>query len=386
MKRSAHILSLLLVACSLLLVGCDHHEWVEYEPAEPTCDVKIRLTFSTPLPLFREVDYARSGTLTDANHNVRYIVQAYQANATSDPQRFVFTKQIDGEWDCELPLELPAGSYDLYVWADFVENGSQVDLYQTTTDFEHITLTTPHSGNNEYRDSFRGILKGVTITAPADEATPAETQIIDISMVRPLAKYIFVSTDIKEFVARERARIEAKGMSLEMFNHTYSRGSRSGDADTEAADASAEAEDGGATPLDADSRSTPYIIDGLDLSAYQVMFIYTGYMPNTFNMFADKPIDATTGINFTGFITKEDDSNDAILGFDYVMVNGVESAVQVALRVIAPDDEVVSSTSTIDVPITRSQLTVVRGEFLSQQTTGGVGINPDFDGMFIVYY
>ena len=39
-----------------------------------------------------------------------------------------------------------------------------------------------------------------------------------------------------------------------------------------------------------------------------------------------------------------------------------------------------SSTNPINVPIVRSKMTVVKGEFLTSKATGGVTINPSYDG------
>jgi hypothetical protein len=85
-------------------------------------------------------------------------------------------------------------------------------------------------------------------------------------------------------------------------------------------------------------------------------------------------------------ITKGDESNAAIMGCDYVMVNGHESEVQVRMKVYAPDDECVSQTGDIAVPITRSKQTIVRGDFLTQQQAEGIGVDPTFEGTYIIYY
>ena len=44
------------------------------------------------------------------------------------------------------------------------------------------------------------------------------------------------------------------------------------------------------------------------------------------------------------------------------------------------ENELLSSTDPIDVPLERSKLTIVRGPFLTTQASGGVGIDPGFDG------
>ena len=76
------------------------------------------------------------------------------------------------------------------------------------------------------------------------------------------------------------------------------------------------------------------------------------------------------------------DEHNARLGFDYVMVNGRESSVMVAVGLFDENGVRLSMTNPIEVPLKRSMLTTVKGSFLMQDTGGGVAINPDFDGEY----
>ena len=73
------------------------------------------------------------------------------------------------------------------------------------------------------------------------------------------------------------------------------------------------------------------------------------------------------------------------LGFDYVLVNGSEASVQIAVEVYDYDSTLLSSTGTITVPLKRSKLTTLIGEFLTVTTQGGVGIDPSYDGEFNIF-
>ena len=98
-------------------------------------------------------------------------------------------------------------------------------------------------------------------------------------------------------------------------------------------------------------------------------------------MWDDKPNDSSLGIQFRSDITLIDDHN-ARLGFDYVLVNGKESSVMVAVGLFDEEGTRLSMTNPIEVPIKRSMLTTVKGSFLMQDTGGGVAIDPDFEGEF----
>ena len=75
-------------------------------------------------------------------------------------------------------------------------------------------------------------------------------------------------------------------------------------------------------------------------------------MPHAYSMHTDKPVDSSTGVMFESTLKKLSES-EASMGFDYVFVNGKKSAVTVQIGIY--DNE-------------------------GTQASGGVTINPDFDG------
>ena len=80
------------------------------------------------------------------------------------------------------------------------------------------------------------------------------------------------------------------------------------------------------------------------------------------------------------------DDNHAIMGFDYVFVNGNDQVTRVVLDIILQDKDgtVLASHGGVYVHLKRSKMTLVEGDFLSQETDGGVSINPGFDGPDII--
>ena len=102
-------------------------------------------------------------------------------------------------------------------------------------------------------------------------------------------------------------------------------------------------------------------------------------MPCAYNMNSDKPVDSKLGVSYNSKldIISED---EASLCFDYMFVNGVQSAVTVQLGLYDKNDRQIALTEPIDVPMKRSHHTLMKGSFLIQQASGGITINPDFDG------
>ena len=102
-------------------------------------------------------------------------------------------------------------------------------------------------------------------------------------------------------------------------------------------------------------------------------------MPSSFNLFTDKPADVLTHVEFEGELRQLNDQ-EAELGFDYVFVNGTESSVQVAVLIYDQAGNLLSQTEEISVPVVRSKHNTVKGEFLTTEASGSVGISPGFDG------
>lgn len=198
-----------------------------------------------------------------------------------------------------------------------------------------------HEGNNDYRDAFRGI-RDIRITTGIMDKEPES---VEIDMERPMAKFEFVTTDLEEFIDKEVKAAMA-----------------------------------GITPT---PEAEPVPEDGpskvIDMNDYKVAFYYVGYMPNTFNMFTDKPSDSVMGVNFDGRISRLG-NGEASMGFDYVFVNGKEASVTVRVGIYDKNGKELSMSKPVNVPLLRNKHTVIKGRFMMQEASGGVGIDPSFSG------
>ncbi len=321
------------------LSSCDVHEFPAEEPESHS--VVLNLDFRTALPLYQTIEYTRSGKASamPADYDIRYQIRVYKTDnegeiASEDYTALTVTKDDVTDPDHRVSMEIGEGSYRFIVWADYVDNDSDADKFYTTGDFKEITLAGDgHCGNNAFRDAFRGE------TVAAVTAENGVTQEITVEMERPLARFQFVTTDLETFITNALKEQEARNS--------------------------------------AEKENSP--TKAVNLDDYRIVFRYTGFMPSAFNNFTNKPIDAVTGVSFTGRITRLSET-EAELGFDYVFVNGTESTVPIAVEVYNMENELLSSTDPIDVPLERSKLTIVRGPFLTTQASGGVGIDPGFDG------
>ena len=365
-----------LVACALLCItSCAVHEWPEPTPA----DVIVNLDFDTQLPQYKVLNEEGTRTSHDGrDYDIRYTIAAYRllqdGSYAEEPFLLkVFSKDEIDELNATFRFSIDEGSYRFYVWTDFVLAGTQSDYFYNTTNFRRISLQGTHEGNNDFRDAFSGSADLKVIRRGSRE-TPST---VTVQMRRPLAKFEFITTDLQEFITKT---IEAMIRKEEAES-----AAKAGETKSEGGD---NPED--ITPIESDTKTDGDTKTGdtktpvVDLEKYTVVFFYSGYMPNAYNMMEGKPCDSATGVKFSSAISAID-NHDARLGFDYVFVNGEESSVMVTVALYDEEGTQLSISRQIEVPIKRSMLTTVRGSFLMQNTGGGVAIDPGFEDEFNIY-
>ena len=365
-----------LAACALLCItSCAVHEWPEPTPA----DVIVNLDFDTQLPQYKVLNEEGTRASHDGrDYDIRYTIAAYRllqdGSYAEEPFLLkVFSKDEIDELNATFRFSIDEGSYRFYVWTDFVLAGTRSDYFYNTTNFRRISLQGTHEGNNDFRDAFSGSADLKVIRRGSKE-TPST---VTVQMRRPLAKFEFITTDLQEFITKT---IEAMIRKEEAES-----AAKAGETQSEGGD---NPED--ITPIESDTKTDGDTKTGdtktpvVDLEKYTVVFFYSGYMPNAYNMMEGKPCDSATGVKFSSAISAID-NHDARLGFDYVFVNGEESSVMVTVALYDEEGTQLSISRQIEVPIKRSMLTTVRGSFLMQNTGGGVAIDPGFEDEFNIY-
>lgn len=334
-----------VVLAVLVFGACDVHEYPEEGDIMPAM---LHLRFNTAMAdwnvntLASETPLASTRSSGSTSGTMRYVVRLYPLEADAQVaeeiapvKEYTFTRNVSiPNYDTDFHLDIAPGKYAVKVWADFVVDNS---TYYDVTDFHNIELQGSHVGNTDMRDAFRGI-DTLTVVGTVDEPVDVEET---IAMRRPLAKFEFVSSDLQEFFAKEASNIRSK--------------------------------------LSGSSKEDIHV----DLSEFNVVFYYQGYMPDTYNMFSDRPIDSKMGVAFGGSLSQLSD-DEVSLGFDYVLVNPSGGSVMVQAAIFNAEGEVVSLTSPVDVPLKRDVHTIIRGKFLTQSATGGMSIDPAFSGDYNV--
>lgn len=357
-----------LACCAaLLLGGCDVHEFPSEEPKAPEIIGRfmLHLRYDTNMPLHKEIEY-ENGTTVDATSKkpsrdpnsflVRHIINVYPAVRSGEYSR---SSQITVErhhpvtetLDADIEFDLPQGDYRILVWTDYIGDGAPGGFFHDASDFNEIIYAGKETyiGDTDFRDAFRGQTDVIVDYGPDYNPNRAEEIVVEttVDMVRPLAKYRFITTDLGKFIDQQ---VQSKLLEMQ--------------------------KQGLALPEAEESRDPSRYVD---LSQYRVRFRYPQYMPCSFNMFTNRPADSWTGMSYDAEI-RQMSAKEAEIGFDYVFVNGVESSVAVAVDVLDKDGKLIGSVPTVNVPLKRSKLTEVRGEFLTTKAGGSVGIDPGYAG------
>lgn len=355
-QRIAAMMAVMFVA---VFTSCSVHEWPEEKKPEYYKFV-LNLDYSTELPLYQIVEHQMSRAEIEDFYDVRYTIEVYvnrYERSTSYElveRKVVNRDDVTASLNHSVEMMLKPGRYMFKVWTDYVDANSTEHRFYNNDDFEAIVYHGKYEANNDFRDAFVGTLEA--------EVTE-ETRVLTVPNERPLAKFNFITTDLEEFVEH---MLELKSKENE----------------------ESEASDNSNAPVDGSEDSTPTDQGPtrvIDISDYTIVFTYVSNLPNEFHMFQNEPVDVANPntISFESSIKKLND-NEAELGFDYVM-SGDKLTVDVVIEVRDKDGTSLSQTNKIPVPLERSKLTTIRGKFLTTQASGGIGINPGFDGPDFIY-
>ena len=337
MKRMTIHIACLLV---FLLIGCDKTvlEFPENGGVDPTL-VNVDLTLEID-PKIEPYVPARSNTPEADLHDVRWIVEFFRDEIGGEPvERRVLTceKAPDGRHSIRTSLALHAALYQVVAWMDYVDCGSAADKYYTVNSLSSICVPEAgdYIGDEDHKDTYVA-RQAIDLRGYRDwwNVVVGET----VTLLRPMAKIEFITTDIDKFL-----------------------------------------EDLASRRLKAGTVSDELLSENPDLSTIRVQVEYAGYFPSGFNAYTNKPNDARTGMSF-GCSMKPLTDKEARLASDYIFVNGSESAVKVNLLICDAEGHLLNEVGGIDVPIVRGKLTTIRDEFLTRDYAPGIGIDPGFDG------
>ncbi|MBQ7812209.1 MAG: hypothetical protein IJ394_06605 [Bacteroidales bacterium] len=370
MKRLINLSRKFLAALILTVTAaaCVHQFPDETTPADFVLKLKFNIEIGVNVNMNMNTEINTgigTGTkVSSETHDIRYIVKFFRLvngeMAAEPAYEHTFTIDDINIHTFEENLEIAEGHYRIYVWGDYVEQGSIDDHHYKTDGFPKIELMVSedggYEGSMESRDAYVGYTD-IDVVRYGSTEKPVEA-FVDIH--RPLAKFVVISNDLEEFVTKitqERA---------------------------------AELRQQAVAGLITEEAAEEALTKAVDLDEFDVRFHFMGdestmyNAPVTFDVFADRPIATVPGLNFSSKIRETANSEtgqmEAQLGFDYIFVNGSDTHTRVVVGVYNKDGEQVAMTPSIKIPLKRNQVTYVRGGFLMHNVESGIAVNPGFDG------
>lgn len=338
------------LAAVVAVTSCDVHEF-PIEPEKEPLSVILSLDYSTEMPLYKVVEYPdgtsqNMSARSDIEYKVRHTVRIFSVDeesraklwsrADADYTTTVYSP-MSADLSTQIEVKVPDGPYVAMVWTDYVPVNSKIQPFYNVTDFSDIYYEnlTDYVGSTDMRDAFRGEAE---FCVPDAELIEDNVETVPIAMSRPLGKYRIIATDVDQFITRAMSR---DGLDVSSLT---------------------------------DSRA-------FDFSKYKVRVVYSGYLPTAFNMFLNKPVDSSLGVSYYSDIELISD-DEACLAFDYVLVNGTEAKIDAIVQLVDLEGNVLAQSSSIRIPLVRSKLTEIRGEFLTASSSSGVSIVTEFDGSY----
>lgn len=331
MKRFMNILLPVLsfAAMSLSAISCIHY-WPDEDPQDPTLvRTTVRIHPASAMTLYDNgnglVETGRYYSSPESE--ARYFIRIYaDENWCHD---LVYEEDLVASADrlgdiIERDLELHAMHYRVVVWQD------QPRMY----DFSGMTSVcvadkSLYAGSRDDKKA-QAVSGDMDLSGFSDKWNASFTY--DVELVHPVAKMVLVATDVEKFAGAFAA------------NHPGQSG-----------------------------KGIKEVLEECRVRVY-----YTGYLPTGYNVMGDKLNDARPEYSFETVIRQMDDG-EAVIGFDYILV-AASTSVSVKIELSDAEGNVINTADGIQVPLERNRITVVKGEFLTKDYGGGIGIDPGFEG------
>ena len=326
-----------LILLLLPLAGCDAtvHEYPDVttpteliaELSDDRSEMEHYTEISYTRTLGRTVGSAsRAGFMPECyypeeDYQLRFVVELY---AGSDPQTIVDRRIVYGEIGSLPPqasvgFTVASGPYTVIAWSDYVLRSAGTDLVYVASDLQAMHGAALAIEDNYAKEAFTAA-KEVTV-APNYRREP-DVRTVDMKLTRPQGLYRIAATDLETFLASGRT------------------------------------------------------LDDIEVEVTYRQYVSSGYNALTQSPNLFEPTRTYTAAPQT--IT-HDSETLALLAYDYVLVNGVETNVLVDIVVRDKGGEVIARTTDILIPLMRNKETLVTGEFLTTSFgSGGIGIDDGF--------
>lgn len=265
----------------------------------------------------------KSRAAGDHTYRHRFIIDAYLDKKLASRQVIYKDLSDDSRKTIPVSMKLHARNYQLVVWTDYVKADSEDDLYYQTSDLAKIISTEPYQGNSNYRDVFYGNTE-LDLTEYRKQWNAKVP--VKIEMTRPMARYELKANDVEKFLQRI-----------------------------------------------ADGKVTD--------QKFRATVKYEYYLPVGFNALEGTAAHALMYMQYNKtFAVPAKGTEDFVIGFDYLFVNGPGSFVTLTVEIAdEKGTKVYARISGLKVAYEQNKTTIVKGNFLTADPNTGVDFETEFD-------
>lgn len=331
MKNNLVYKIMMLVVAMICAASCSTiTEFPDENPVDPTL-VNVNITISSDSEF---ENLARSNTKnTDGSIKQRFIVEAYKFDNTTTPAKReeIYADKSDIENTLNVSLKLHATKYRIVIWSDYVQTASPSDMYYYTAEtLRKIKYNGEYIANKDEKDCFYAH-EDLDLTKYSGEWNVSVD--VDMSIQRPVGKFIMISDDVETYITRANSRGE-----------TISRS---------------------------------------DLNSYTAKVSYSGFAPNGFDAYDGVLNDAITGISYdTQFQIIND--NEAMVAFDYVLADKSGTSYDIAIQIFDDKGKLINEVGSKKATVVCGETTTLKSDFLTGDYKPGISIDTDYDGTFDV--
>ena len=206
-------LSILSLATMALVFGSCQRDELESEVVGGEVEVSLSAGLPSGLTTYGSSHMGGATNVNADEFDLRYTLEVYDGEEVVYKATSIVPQNFDSE-NASFSARLLAKKYKFVLWADFVTNGTQDDLYYNTADLRNISYTGKVDAAKLSDDAVDAYYKVVDV-----DLTTGGKQISGIKLQRPFGKIRFVATDalsngVNQTETPASVKIDFKGASV----------------------------------------------------------------------------------------------------------------------------------------------------------------------------
>ncbi len=210
--KKTYLSILSLVSMALVFGSCQRDE-LESEVVGGEVEVSLSAGLPSGLTTYGSSHMGGATNVNADEFDLRYTLEVYDGEEVVYEASSIVPENFASE-NASFSARLLAKKYKFVLWADFVTNGTQDDLYYNTADLRNISYTGKVDAAKLSDDAVDAYYKVVDV-----DLTTGGKQISGIKLQRPFGKIRFVATDalsngVSQAETPASVKIDFKGASV----------------------------------------------------------------------------------------------------------------------------------------------------------------------------